>query len=89
MISDKVRTEIYRNAILQNRKDFEGKVVMDVGSGSGILSLFAAQAGAKKVYAIEASNMAVHAKQLILDNGFQDVIEVINSTVEDMDYTIV
>ena len=50
---------------------------MDVGCGSGILSMFAARAGAKKVYAIEASNMAQHAKKLTAHNGFSSVIEVI------------
>lgn len=57
---------------------------MDVGCGSGILSLFAAQAGAKKVYAVEASNMAKHARELVEANGFGAVIEVIESKVEDI-----
>lgn len=39
---DEVRTTCYRNAILNNKIDFKDKVVMDVGAGSGILSLFAA-----------------------------------------------
>ena len=42
MMEDTVRTPKYRDAILQNPTNFRGKVVMDVGCGSGILSLFAA-----------------------------------------------
>lgn len=43
MLQDQVRTGTYYAAILENTGDFQGKVVMDVGAGSGILSLFAAQ----------------------------------------------
>lgn len=58
MLQDTVRTAAYQRAILSNApRDFNDKVVMDVGAGNGILSFFSAQAGAKKVYAIEASNM--------------------------------
>jgi ribosomal protein L11 methylase PrmA len=42
MLMDEVRTNHYRNAILGNKIDFQGKIVMDVGAGSGILSIFAA-----------------------------------------------
>ena len=39
MLQDMVRTTMYRRAIESNRADFDGKVVLDVGSGSGILAL--------------------------------------------------
>ena len=75
MIEDSVRTNAYQQAIFQNmEEDIRGKVVVDVGCGTGILSMFCAQAGAKKVYAIDASKIAVHAKQLIEANGYSNVI---------------
>ncbi len=43
MLQDHIRTGTYYAAILENPTDFQDKVVMDVGAGSGILSLFAAQ----------------------------------------------
>lgn len=44
------------------------QVVLDVGTGSGILAIFAAKAGAKKVYAVEATNMAKNARKLVEHN---------------------
>jgi histone-arginine methyltransferase CARM1 len=61
MMQDFIRTATYQKAMFDNSVDFEGKVVLDVGAGSGILSFFAVQAGAAKVYAVEASSMAQHA----------------------------
>lgn len=52
MLKDSVRTGAYRNAILNNAKLFEGKTVLDVGCGTGILSMFAAKAGAKHVVGV-------------------------------------
>jgi type I protein arginine methyltransferase len=42
-VQDTTRTGTYYWAMAGNASDFEGKVVADVGAGSGILSLFAAQ----------------------------------------------
>ena len=49
MMQDYIRTSTYQKAILSNLTDFRDKIVLDVGAGSGILSFFAQQAGAKKV----------------------------------------
>jgi predicted RNA methylase len=62
MMQDYIRTATYQRAIICNQRDFQDKVVLDVGAGSGILSFFALQAGARKVYAVEASSMAMHAE---------------------------
>lgn len=51
MLADHNRMAAYHSAILGNAHVFEGKVVMDIGTGSGILAVWAAQAGARKVYA--------------------------------------
>ncbi|GFU25159.1 protein arginine N-methyltransferase 6 [Trichonephila clavipes] len=83
MIGDYSRTQTYRRAILSNYKLFHQKVVLDVGAGTGILSLFCAQAGAKKVYAIEASAIAKQAEKVVVENGFSDKIIVMQVKIED------
>ena len=68
MLEDHKRTGSYYQAIMSNRRQFKDKVVLDVGAGSGILSIFAAKAGAKKVYAVEATSVAEDARKLIAHN---------------------
>merc|ERR1712176_250887 len=78
MIQDRVRTGAYRDAICSNAKElFRDKIVLDIGCGTGILSLFAAQAGAKKVFAIDASDICKDAAAVTKLNGFDDTIVVI------------
>lgn len=57
--------------------------MLDVGSGTGILSIFAAQAGAKKVFAVEASSLAELSKEVIKENGLENTIEVFHGKAED------
>lgn len=83
MIEDRVRTEGYRDFIEKNADLFKGKIVLDVGCGTGILSLFSARAGAKKVFAVDNSGIAVRATEIIAKNGYSDRIEVIQGRVED------
>eukprot|EP00884_Botryococcus_braunii_P002802 jgi/Botrbrau1/12522/Bobra.0169s0064.1 len=82
MIEDHRRTGAYYQAVQQNKQQFEGKVVLDVGTGSGILAIFAAKAGARKVYAVEATPMAVKARTLVKGNNLSHIVEVIQGTIE-------
>jgi protein arginine N-methyltransferase 3 len=59
-------------------------VVIDVGCGTGILSIFAARAGARKVYALDASDIAKRARQIVADNDLADTITVIQGKVEEL-----
>ena len=52
MLKDEVRTLTYRNSMYHNKHLFKGKIVLDVGCGTGILSMFAARAGAKRVIGV-------------------------------------
>jgi len=84
MIQDKVRTSTYARYILGNSILFTDAVVLDVGCGTGILSLFAAKAGAKRVFSVDASKIAEKAEKIVQANGLSDVITVIRGKVEDI-----
>lgn len=66
MLKDRVRTLAYMRSIVDNKHLFKDKVVLDVGCGTGILCMFAAKAGAKKVIGVSwlsfiSSDNACHA----------------------------
>ena len=82
MLDDEIRCELFRKALFQ-LVPTDG-VVLDVGAGTGILSIFAAQAGAGKVYAVEATGIAQFARELIELNGFSDRIEVMQAPIEEV-----
>lgn len=77
MIKDTVRTDAYRDFIYDNKNLFKDKVVLDVGCGTGILSMFCAKAGAKRVIAVDNSNIITKAREIIHENGFSDVIQYV------------
>jgi len=85
MLADHNRMAAYHAAIMGNADVFKDKVVMDVGTGSGILAVWAAQAGARRVYAIEYTDMAKHAQSVMESNGIADIVEVIQGAVEDIE----
>ncbi|XP_037549718.1 protein arginine N-methyltransferase 6 [Nematolebias whitei] len=85
MIADHVRTNAYRTAIFKNSELIRGKVVLDVGAGTGVLSIFCAQAGARKVFAVEACSIAEQAEKIVKQNKVEDRVEVIRGTVEAVD----
>jgi protein arginine N-methyltransferase 1 len=72
---DKIRCDAYQKAIHGTVKP--GDVVVDLGAGTGLLSFFAVQAGARHVYAIELSGITDMAAELIEANGFRDRITLI------------
>ena len=78
MLDDKPRTIAYRRCISENAEYFKGKVVMDIGAGTGILSLFCKDAGASKVYSVEASPMALHLENIVRKNKAENVIKVLH-----------
>lgn len=84
MLADHNRMQAYHSAILGNQDVFRDKIVMDIGTGSGILAVWAAQAGARKVYAIEYTDMAKNAEQVMKANGVENIVTVIQGAVEEI-----
>jgi len=76
MIADKVRMDSYRKAIFEVVS--KGDVVVDLGAGLGVLSFFALQAGASRVYAIEKMDSVNLAERIAAINGFTDRMVFIN-----------
>uniref|UniRef100_A0A8C8DLS0 type I protein arginine methyltransferase n=1 Tax=Oryzias sinensis TaxID=183150 RepID=A0A8C8DLS0_9TELE len=84
MLKDKVRTESYRDFMYRNPDVFRDKVVLDVGCGTGILSMFAARAGAKQVIGVDQSDIVYQAMDIIRSNQLEDKITLIKGRIEDI-----
>ena len=75
MLGDRARTSAFLQAIRRTVRP--GDVVVDLGTGSGVLAVAAARAGAKRVYAIEAQPIATAAERFFKGSGFDDRITLI------------
>eukprot|EP00088_Acartia_fossae_P030332 TRINITY_DN3130_c0_g1_i1.p1 TRINITY_DN3130_c0_g1~~TRINITY_DN3130_c0_g1_i1.p1 ORF type:complete len:566 (+),score=127.74 TRINITY_DN3130_c0_g1_i1:27-1724(+) len=83
MLSDKVRTESYRNALLKNSSSLAGKRVLDIGCGTGILSMFAAEGGASNVVGVDCSDIIYQAMDIVRENGLQDKVNLVKGRLEE------
>ena len=84
MLKDTVRTSAYRDFIYNHKHLFAGKTILDIGCGTGILSLFCAKAGAKLVFAVDNSAIIDKARVIVYENGFQDVIKCLRGKIEEV-----
>jgi predicted RNA methylase len=74
--------------MIKNADLIKDKVVLDIGSGTGILSIFAVRAGAKHVYAVDNAEIAEYAKHIIKHNDLTDKITIIKGKVEEIDLPV-
>ncbi|CAJ1087172.1 histone-arginine methyltransferase CARM1-like [Xyrichtys novacula] len=84
LLQDFPRIATYHKAVLDNEADFRDKVVLDVRCGSGILSFFAVQAGASRVYAVESRPMSKFTQILVQSNSLSERIRVLEGDLEEV-----
>src|SRR5258706_609933 len=77
MIADRVRGDAYARAIAATVRP--GDVVVDLGTGTGVLAVLACRAGARRVYAIEPAGIIEVAREIAAANGCLDRIELLQS----------
>lgn len=82
-LADEARVSAFSRAIAEAVRP--GHVVLDLGSGTGILGLLACRAGAKRVYSIESGGMIEVARDLVRANGFQDRVVFVHGYSKHVD----
>ncbi|KAJ1720404.1 hypothetical protein LPJ53_004955 [Coemansia erecta] len=88
MLQDRVRTEGYRDFMYNSADVLRGKVILDVGCGTGILSMFAARAGAARVIAVDNSDIIEKARANVIENGLDGVITLVRGRIEDLELPV-
>jgi len=78
LLADDDRVDSFRAAILEVVRP--GDVVVDIGSGTGLLAYFACQAGASRVYAIEEGPVVALGREIALVNRFADRVEFVEGS---------
>jgi SAM-dependent methyltransferase len=85
MAADGVRMDAYARAIKQTVRP--GSVVVDLGCGTGIMSLLALRAGARRVHAVDMDPAVWVARELAAENGYADKLEVHHGSSFDLELT--
>lgn len=85
MLKDKIRTQSYKDFIEGNPEIFKDKIVLDVGCGTGILSMFSVIAGCSHVFAIDNSEIIQKAKEIAKENQMDKKITFIKSKAEQIE----
>jgi protein arginine N-methyltransferase 1 len=75
MLHDDRRTRDFISALATAVRP--GDVVLDIGTGSGVLAVAVARAGASRVYAVEASDIAAVAARVFEANGVADRVTLV------------
>lgn len=81
-LADRVRLDAFRRAIRQSVRP--GDVVLDLASGTGILGLLACEAGAARVYAVEATGLIDAARAVAAANGVADRVSFLQAHSRDV-----
>ncbi|MDP6567145.1 MAG: tetratricopeptide repeat protein [Alphaproteobacteria bacterium] len=83
MLADAARNDAYQRTMDKHVRP--GMHVLDIGSGSGLLAMMAARAGAERVTAVEMdATLADVARRIVADNGLADRIQVLNRLSQDL-----
>lgn len=82
MVADRYRTEAFARAIASVVRD--GDMVIDVGTGTGVLAMLAAKAGARRVLAIDQSEIALVAADLVKRNGLRERVTILKGPAAEL-----